>query len=251
MVNDLFKKLPVEEKGMKLHFLQHVPFEDLANIEVWAKERGHDTSGTLLFNYERLPQISDFDWLVILGGPMNVYEEKRYPWLVEEKKFVRKAIANKKIVLGICLGAQLIADVLGGRVYRNLYKEIGWYPVSLTKEAEKSSIFRVLPNRFIAFHWHGDTFDLPPGAIRTAESEGCVNQAFEYNERVIGLQFHLESSIESINRLIQNCGNEIVEGKYIQKPEEMLSQRNNLQEINKILIMLLNSIEREFCAGFG
>ena len=115
---------------MRIHSLEHEPFEGLANIEVWAKSRGYSISRTLLFNNEELPDISDFDWLVIMGGSMNIYEEEKYPWLREEKDFIAEAIAAKKIVLGVCLGSQLAADVLGGRVSRNKYKEIGWFPVS-------------------------------------------------------------------------------------------------------------------------
>jgi len=229
---------------MRLHYLQHVPFEDLANIKVWAERKDYSISRTLLFNGERLPDTGDFDWLVIMGGSMNIYEDDKYPWLIEEKKFIEKAIANRKIVLGVCLGAQLIADVLGSVVYKNEYKEIGWFPVSLTQESRKSALFNTLPDDFTAFHWHGDTFDLPDGATRIAENEGCANQAFEYNCRVIGFQFHLESSIESINLLLQNCGDEIVAGKYIQTPDEMLSLKHNVQEINRIMDLLLDNMEK-------
>jgi GMP synthase-like glutamine amidotransferase len=230
---------------MRIHSLEHEPFEGLANIEVWAKKRGHSISRTLLFNNEELPNMSDFDWLVIMGGSMNIYEEEKYPWLKEEKNFIAEAIAYKKIVLGVCLGSQLIADVLGGRVIKNRFKEIGWFPVSLTREARNSSIFSTFPGKFTAFHWHGDTFKIPPGAARIAESEGCANQAFEYG-RVIGLQFHLEYSVESIDLMFKNCGDEIVDGKYIQKPDEIISQNNNVRELNRLLILLLDNIEREF-----
>jgi len=231
---------------MRIHSLEHEPFEGLANIEVWAKNRGHSISRTLLFNNEELPDIDDFDWLVIMGGSMNIYEEEKYPWLREEKNFIAEAIAGKKIVLGVCLGSQLIADVLGGRVSRNKYKEIGWFPVSLTADAKNSSIFSKFPSRFTAFHWHGDTFKIPPGAARIAQSEGCANQAFEYG-RVIGLQFHIEYSIDSINLMLQNCEDEIVEGKYIQAEDEIASHISNVREMNKLLNLLLDNIEREFC----
>ena len=230
---------------MRLHYLQHVPFEDLANIKLWARHKGHSVSRTLLFNDEKPPPVNDFDCLIIMGGPMNIYEEKKYPWLIREKRFIEKTIASENKVLGICLGAQLIADVLGSMVYKNKYKEIGWYPVLLTKEAKKSSVFYKLPKKFLAFHWHGDTFKLPSGCIRIAESEGCANQAFEYNGRVIGLQFHLESSPESINQLILNCSDELVEGRYIQTSEQILSNENNVREINRIMTLLLESIEGE------
>ncbi|MCZ7382175.1 MAG: type 1 glutamine amidotransferase [Candidatus Methanoperedens sp.] len=230
---------------MRLHSLEHEPFEGLANIEVWAKKRGHTISRTLLFNNEELPEMNDFDWLVIMGGSMNIYEEEKYPWLREEKNFIAEAIAGKKIVLGVCLGSQLIADVLGGRVSKNTYKEIGWLPVSLTGEAKNSSIFSKFPCRFTAFHWHGDTFKIPPGAVRIAESEGCANQIFEYG-RVIGLQFHIEYSVDSINLMLKNCEDEIVDGKYIQAADEIASHISNVREINNLLNLLLDNIEREF-----
>lgn len=236
---------------MRLHSLQHVPFEDLAHIQIWAQDKGHGVSRTLLSNNEPFPEMSEFDWLVILGGPMNIYEEKEYPWLKGEKKFIAEAIAQQKVVLGICLGAQLVADALGGKVFKNPYKEIGWYPVRLTPETKNSAIFRPLPAQFIAFHWHGDTFSIPPGGIRIAESDGCPNQAFEYHGRVIGLQFHLESSLESIQGLIQNCGDELGDGKYIQRAEEMLGQRGNLPEIKRIMTLLLDHWERKLGENFN
>ena len=230
---------------MRIHSLEHEPFEGLANIEVWAKDRGHTISRTLLFNNEELPDIDDFDWLFIMGGSMNIYEEEKYPWLEEEKNFIAEAIENKKIVLGVCLGSQLIADVLGGRVTKNKYKEIGWFPVTLTREAKNSPIFRTLPNKFCVFHWHGDTFKIPPGAARIAQSEGCANQAFEYG-RVIGLQFHLEYSVKSINLMMQNCGDEIVDEKYIQKQDEIILQISNVHKMKEILNTLLDNMEREY-----
>ncbi len=229
---------------MRIHSLEHEPFEGLGNIEVWAKNRGHSITRTLLYNNEELPDIDDFDWLVIMGGSMNIYEDEKYPWLKEEKNFIAQAIANRKIILWICLCSQLLADIFGGRVTKNKYKEIGWFPVSLTREARDSPIFGTFPGTFTAFHWHGDTFKIPPGARRIAQSEACPNQAFEY-ERVIGLQFHIEYSVESINLMVQNCGDEIVDGKYIQKPDEILSQVSNVYKLKKILTPLLDNIERE------
>ncbi len=123
--------------------------------------------------------------------------------------------------------------------------EIGWSPVSLTIDARNSPVFSTLPHKFTAFHWHGDTFKIPPGAVRIAESEGCANQAFEYG-RVVGLQFHLEYSEKSINLMLQNCSDEIVDGKYIQTADEIVSQISNVREINKLLNLLLDNIELEF-----
>jgi len=228
---------------MRIHYLQHVPFEDLANIEKWAKNRGHDISRTLLFSGENLPKLEEFDWLIIMGGPMNIYEYSKYPWLTAEKKFIGDAIAGDKIVLGICLGAQLMADVLGGKVSKNKHREIGWHSVRLTPSAKNSKIFGVLPEEFPAFHWHGDTFAIPPGAVHTAESVACKNQAFEKGN-AIGLQFHLESSIDSIDHLISNCSDELVGGTYVQSPKELLSHLDKLAEINGLMETFLDNMEK-------
>jgi GMP synthase-like glutamine amidotransferase len=229
---------------MRLHSLEHEPFEGLANIAVWAKNKGHSITRTLLFHYEKLPDMSEFDWLVIMGGSMNIYEEDKYRWLKEEKNFIAEAIANKKIVLGVCLGAQLIADVLGGQVSRNRHKEIGWFPVKLTKEAKNSAIFNTLPKKFIAFHWHGDTFAIPPGALKIAESEACANQAFELG-KVVGVQFHLDYSVDSINLMLNNCRHELGEEKYIQKVDEIMARIDNVTETQRLLNLLLDNMERE------
>lgn len=234
---------------MRIHYLQHVPFEDLANIELWAEERGHAISVTKLFEDHTFPETDEFDWLIIMGGPMNIYEDHKYSWLEKEKRFIEKVIAREgKVVLGICLGAQLIADVFGAKVYKNDHKEIGWFPVSLTKEGKQSPIFRNLPNEFMAFHWHGDTFEIPKNCVRIVESEGCKTQAFEYDGRVVGLQFHLESLSDSIQRLIDHCGEDITGGKFVQTAEEMMSKRENVDKINSVMIKLLDSLERAFKA---
>lgn len=232
---------------MKLHYIQHVPFEGPANIESWAREQNWEISATHVYRGEQLPPADQLDWLVVMGGPMNVYEENQYPWLAAEKKFIREAIAKDKIVLGICLGAQLIADVLGGKVVRNEYKEIGWFPVTSLPEGLSSIPFRGLPNVFTALHWHGDTFSLPPGATMLAESEACPAQAFSFNSgRVLGLQFHLESSVESVRSLIENCSDELVRGKYIQTADEILESGENFSNIHKTLLHLLENM----MAGF-
>lgn len=228
---------------MRIHYLQHVPFEDLANIEKWAENRGHDISRTLLFSGGSPPKLEKFDWLIIMGGPMNIYEHSKYPWLVQEKKFIGDAIVDGKVVLGICLGAQLMADVLGGKVLKNEHREIGWHNVRLTSSAKKSKVFGILPDDFPAFHWHGDTFTIPPGAIHTAESIACRNQAFEKG-KAIGLQFHFESSIDSIDHLISNCSDELVGGTYVQSPKELLSHLDKLSEINVLMERFLDNMEK-------
>jgi len=189
------------------------------------------------------------DWLIVLGGPMSVSDEKKYPWLAAEKRFIEKAIGNAKRVIGICLGAQLIANVLGARVYRNRFKEIGWFPVTLSRHAGNSRLFSGLPDRFTAFHWHGDTFDLPDGADLLASSEGCTNQAFQYGSRVIGLQYHMETTPKSAGDLIDHCGDEIAEEKYVQPAAEMLADNRRFEAINRTMGILLTNMDLHPCGG--
>ena len=224
---------------MHIHYLQHVPFEGLASIESWALARGHRLSATRFFAHEPLPSSWDFDGLIVMGGPMNIYETEKYFWLTEEKQFIEHAIESGKTVVGICLGAQLIADVLGAKVTRNFYPEIGWFPVEVT---ERSPIFHNIPEQFHALHWHGDTFALPQGAVPLARSEACENQAFVYAEKVLSLQFHLEATPSSVRQLISNCGDEITEGKYMQQPEMILQQNDFFAQGNQLMWRILDNL---------
>jgi GMP synthase (glutamine-hydrolysing) len=216
----------------------------MAYIEEWVKEKGYPLSRTRLYMGEGFPPPEEFDLLVVMGGPMNVYEEGKYPWLKKEKAFLAEAIRKKKFVLGICLGAQLLADVLGGKVSRNREAEIGWFPVKLTKEGEASPFFKGMPKEMMVFHWHGDRFGIPPGAERVAESEACDNQAFVHCGRAIGLQFHFEISAGYIGAWLREAG-ELPGGKYVQSPEEMagLTERY-VKESNARMRDLLEKIDR-------
>lgn len=206
---------------MQAHYFQHVPFEGLGAIELWLKNTGYDISCTRFYDSGNLPQVEDIDFLIAMGGPMSVNDESKYPWLVREKAFIKKVIAAGKPVLGICLGAQLIADAMGGKVFPNPVKEIGWFPVSAV-ESENALVFQ-FPKETNVFHWHGETFSLPEGAVRMAQSKGCKNQAFQIGSNVIGLQFHLETTPSSAQAIVENCKDEMVEGQYIQTEEEILS----------------------------
>ena len=226
---------------MKIHYLQHAPFEDLGSIADWIQSKGHALTCTRLYQGEILPNPAEFDWLIIMGGPMNVYETDRYPWLTGEKTWIRSAIDNRLMVMGICLGAQLIASALGARVIKNPQQEIGWFPITRSDELANSPLARILPEEIEVFHWHGDTFELPAGAIRIAASKACRNQGFVYRGRVIGLQFHLETTTTGIEQLIEHCGSEITTAPYIQTPEVMLSSDpGRFQGINDLLYKLLD-----------
>ncbi len=227
---------------MNIHCLQHVPYEGLGSIEAWIQGGSHGLCTTRLFCDEPLPAMEEFDLLVVLGGPMNIYEDSKYRWLIEEKRFIERVITAGKRVLGICLGAQLLADVLGARVYANTDKEIGWFPVEKTQFATGSRLFAAFPTRIEAFHWHADTFDIPAGALHVAHSPGCINQAFIYDEKVVGLQFHLETTPDTARALCIHGANELVEGRYIQTEPEMLSGTHRFESVNSALSELLDSL---------
>ncbi|MDF2504448.1 type 1 glutamine amidotransferase [Clostridium sp.] len=229
---------------MRIHYLQHVPFEGPANIVNWAYKKGHMLTGTHLYNYETVPTMDQFDWLIIMGGPMNIYEEENYTWLKYEKQFIKEAIHNGKVVLGICLGAQLITDVLGGRVTKNNQCEIGWIPITFNSEALKSSLFKNFPEKFYVFQWHNDTFSaLGEDAICIASSEACNHQAFTYKDHVIGFQFHMESNETSIFSLIDNCSDEMTEGIYVQNARQIKSKMRFLGTANSLMDEFLNKLE--------
>ncbi len=226
---------------MKLHYLQHVPFEGLGSIETWASAKKFQITHTALWQSPVFPSEKEIDLLVVMGGPMNVDEEKIYPWLAAEKKFIEKTLKAGKKVLGVCLGAQLIARVLGAPVYKNKHKEIGWLPVTFTPEAKTSPMFSGLPEKMTVFHWHGDTFDLPSGAVRVASSEACLNQAFSVEDQAVALQFHLESTPESVRLLAENCADELVDASYIQSGEAIVSEKSHYTGIAFALSRILSS----------
>lgn len=208
---------------MRLHSLEHVSFEALAAIGDWAKGKNISTSSTKLFSGQKLPHPDDFDFLCIMGGPMNIYQEDQYPWLKAEKEFISAAIEAGKIVVGICLGAQLIADCLGGKITKNEFGEIGWNKIQLTVQARNMSQFKHLPAVMEVFQWHGDTFSLPDNAISIASSEGCVNQGFVYAGKVYAFQFHIEYDRQSIETMIEKCPEDFTSGgRYIQSATQML-----------------------------
>jgi len=206
---------------MRAHYLQHVPFEDLGSIAPWLENAGYEISCTQFFNTEELPEIADIDFLIVMGGPMSVNDGQEYPWLTAEKQFIKNAVEAEIPVLGICLGAQLIVHSMGGKVSQNSVKEIGWFPVKAVKP-KRSSAFQ-FPEKTDVFHWHGETFSLPKGAIQIARSEGCENQAFQIGSNIIGLQFHLETTPISAQAIVENCGDEFVDGEYIQSKAGILS----------------------------
>lgn len=224
---------------LRIHCLQHVPFETPAAITDWARQRRHTIDSTLMATGVRLPRLTDLDLLVLMGGPMSVHDTATLPWLADEKDYLRRAMASGKRVLGVCLGAQLIAEALGGSVTANRYREIGWFPL-LRAPGLTPGQAALLPASLPAFHWHGETFSLPPGAVRLASSAACTNQIFVAGDRILGLQCHLETTLEGARALAEHCAGELAPAPYVQGAREFTAQPQRFHAAHAALAHLLD-----------
>jgi GMP synthase-like glutamine amidotransferase len=231
---------------LRVRYLQHADGEGPGAIEEWAVAHGHRLDGTHLYRGDPLPQPGDFDLLVVLGGGMNVSDEHRVPWLAAEKRFLRAAVQGDAPVLGICLGSQLLADALGAAVHANPEPEIGWFPVARTTET--SPAFAGFPRRAVVFHWHEQTWDLPPGAVRLASSAACAGQAFAYRDRVIGLQFHPEMTPAIAGAMLDAEG-ELPTGRCVQAVPAILADAERFEGGNALLRDILDRLAELAAAG--
>jgi len=216
----------------------HVPFEGPGLIGEWISNNKHDLRFTRFYNGDPLPDPGTLDMLIIMGGPMNVFDYHIHPWMEEEIEWVADYIYSGKPVLGICLGAQIVATALGSEVYPGKEKEIGWYNIRFLPALGDYKICKRLPDTRKVFHWHGDTFNIPEEAVRIAESQLFPNQGFIYDGRVIALQFHLEVTRPNVETLVENCRDELVPGPYIQTEKEILDS-GVFSEENRVLLFRL------------
>jgi len=235
---------------VRIHCLQHLKNETLGNIGTWIARKGYKLTKTLLYEDSVFPDPEEFDLLLIMGGTMSVYQEEEYSWLKPEKEFVRKVIETGKPVLGSCFGAQMIANVLGGKVTENPDNEIGWHTVRSMEGKSPSDIRSLkLPScmfpKFTGFMWHGDTFEIPAGAMKLFESEACPNQGFIYNGNILGLQFHPEADREWVRNLIKDSGHELVPGKYIQSEKEIYGQESFFESSRNLAFSLMDWFEEK------
>lgn len=236
--------------SLRIHYIQHVRFEGLGSIEPWAVARGHQLSVTRTFARDPFPSPDNYDWLIVMGGPMGAYDEDKHVWMAEEKSTIRAAIDAGKRVLGICLGSQLIADVLGARVYPGPEKEIGWLPITKSEAGRVHPLFVAMPDPFTVFHWHGDTFDLPAGATLLASSAGTEHQAFIYGDCVVGLQFHLENSTETIAGMVEHGAGELdTSRRYVQSAETIRAGMTHCEANVRVLEALLLQMEKGAMTG--
>ncbi|RED59405.1 type 1 glutamine amidotransferase [Cohnella lupini] len=232
---------------MRIQFAQHVAFEDPGAILKWAEARGHEYTVTRFYAGEELPSPENWDWLIIMGGPMSIHDEDEFPWLKSEKESIRNAISIGKIVIGNCLGSQLIAEALGAKVYKNDQTEIGWFPIEWTPDGQAALYLESAPTELPVFHWHGETFDLPEGAVLLASSAACKNQAFAFGINVFAFQFHLEVLRHNILSMIENEEDELKkESPYIQSKTEILKYSHLADKATDVLVSFLNELEHRW-----
>lgn len=228
---------------MRAHYLQHAPYEGLGSIETWLREAGYGITATQLYSGDLLPTLDQLDLLIIMGGPMSVNDESEFPWLVPEKAFIRQVIDAGIPVLGVCLGAQLIATVMGSPVAPNSEPEIGWYPVRGIGHGQAETF--CLPEELLVLHWHGETFELPPGSVHLARSDGCDNQAFQLGRKVIGLQFHLEATRPLIRDFIESSGDDLRPARFVQSAETIASvAQPQLDATSQVMSEILTYLHR-------
>ena len=240
----------------KLLVLQHVAHELLGTLNPLLKRAGFRIRYVNFARYpDAQPSLDGYDGLIVLGGPMSVNDSNRLPHLTTELNLIEEALRRKLPVLGICLGAQLIAKTLGATVYRNPEKEIGWYDVSPTPHASRDPVLMELENTEKIFQWHGETFDIPAGTSHLAFSSLCANQAFRYGANVYGFQFHMEVDEPMIHRWLRVPenqreiaalrGDQHIEQIYSETPEYMARLGRISERVFSAFIDLFG-IERKF-----
>lgn len=231
---------------MKIHIVMHESFESPAAIEIWAKKKGLDINYTRQYLGDTFPEECNFDFLVVMGGPQSpatTLEECPHYDAKKEIAFIKKAIDQNKILLGACLGAQLIGEALGGKFRHSPNREIGVFPITLTEDGKQDPIIGKFPEKFMVGHWHGDMPGLTPESKILAISEGCPRQIVRYAPKVYGFQCHFEFTPEAIEGMIENNAHELEEHKglpYIETAEQLRSHDYN--EMNKLLFNFLDKV---------
>ena len=223
---------------MRVNAFIHAPFEGLGAIHFWLKKKSYSLREIHTYRGDPIPRLGEFDWLIIMGGPQNLKQIEKYPYLQEEIGLITQAIQRNKLVLGICLGAQLIAESLGAKTEASPEKEIGVFPLYLTEPGHSDPILRHFPEQFPSTHWHNDMPGIPAGASILATSPGCPRQIIRFKPRVYGLQCHLELTGDNIREMLLHEGKKLVPGRYIQTNEEFLGQ--NFTFINQLLFLFLD-----------
>ncbi len=229
---------------MIFHCLQHLSNEGPGHAAEWLAAHGHVLTFTRLFEPDPVfPDINEYDGLLILGGAMSVHDDVTFPWLVAEKAFIREALRAGKITLAICLGAQLVAEALGGEVRPNHAPEIGFWTVRFSVKSLEHPLLRGWPDKAAVLHWHLDTFTVPPGAMRVGMSAATATQGFVWGDGVIGLQFHPEMTVPMVEQLLEFEGHETAaEQEFVQTAEQIRTRLKSVWKGRKLLESLLANL---------
>ncbi|GAC1380940.1 MAG: type 1 glutamine amidotransferase [Hymenobacter sp.] len=229
---------------MRWHCLQHLPDEGPGHAADWLAAHGHSLTFTRLFEPSPVfPALAAVDGLLVLGGAMSVHDEAAFPWLKDEKAFINDVLRAGKVTLAICLGAQLVAQALGGEVCPNHEPEIGFWTVRFSTQALAHPLLRGWPEKAAVLHWHLDTFTVPPGAVRVGMSAGCAAQGFVWGDGVIGLQFHPEMTGPMVEQLIAFEGHETAaEQEFVQTAAQIRARIKSVWKGRKLLEALLTNM---------
>jgi len=224
----------------KVAIFQHAEGEWIGSMRHWFVDKTFQLTTNRLDLDDPLPSVDEFDWLLIMGGPMSTYDEINYPWLIGEKQLIREAIEADKIVLGICLGSQLIASALGAKVYANTQQEIGWFPVS--KIDPQASW---MPEDFLPLSWHGDCFELPENTCSFASSRVTPSQGFYYGNRIWALQFHLEAEPGTVEAFLALENHPLPATEFVQPESALMDNANQLKQSQQTMFALLDMLYRD------
>ena len=236
---------------MRIQLIEHDP-EDFSrtNISLWAADKGYRVNQIFVCNNEALPPIESFDWLMVMGGSPHAWDAEGNAWLQKEKEFVNEALAADKIILGICFGAQLLAEALGSELFSNSNREIGWHEVAVNRQGQDSFLFQGIPPSFVSFHWHDDHFSLPPSCTRLADSQATENQAFVDKERpLVGLQFHPEYTRRMVAYYAREYSQDWTSNDFVSTKDEVLAQTDEIPDTYWLMEILLNNMAQEFAVN--
>jgi GMP synthase (glutamine-hydrolysing) len=223
----------------QIQYIIHADFEMPGIIETWAKRNHFSESFCRPFVGDKVPDPASFDLLIVMGGPQSYLNVQQAPYLKEEVKLIQKTLERGMPILGFCLGAQLIGEALGVKTERSPNKEVGVFPIKLSDEGLKDPILKMLPSEFLVIHWHNDMPGLTVDAKVLASSEGCPRQIVRYLPNVYGFQCHLEQMKSNIEAMIENCPEDLSEGRFVQSKDVLLA--NDYTSINKTMESILNS----------
>lgn len=225
----------------RFHCLRHVNFEGLSAIQRWLDQQGYPIQTTNVRNGDTLPPVDDFDALIILGGPQSARQLDQHPYLYQEIEFIQSVLATNKPMLGICLGAQLIAHALGAPAEKSPEPEIGFFDCELTEAGKQDPVLGPLGTPFLVQHYHADMPGLNQQMELLATSQGCPRQAFKYGDQVYGFQFHLEIDRNQAERMIEHAGDDLTQQRpFIQSAAQLLA--GDFEQVNQRLFTVLDRL---------